>query len=527
MSLIIKFVDHSDFRSFYPWGFFASFSSISGILFPFNSFYEKFFLVFMSPGFYTWEGISYIGLPAAFCFLYILFCFIQNCFYKRYHAAWNISNNKQLTILFWISIFSLLLSFGFPFWGDFGKSMYQYSGIYKQVRAIGRFAWVFYYVINIVACYKIYFWYMSSKKTYKILILVALFAIQITDVLWYANRSSKYNNKIEEFSDKANKDTLNTWINRQDLTVYQAIIGLPYFHNGSDNIVMERDCSGMRDAMIYSIKTGLPTVNSHMCRTPIDETIKNVGLAMEAYRPYEFLKDLPNHKPFLLLWRKECKLNAIETKLLSVATLIDSNINCYFYTITYKNIISLTDSLYQKTKVKISKEKFNFKENHFSTDTSNMILNYHFDTENADRSYLGGGARQHPCQYPLTFFEENLPKNNSGTDMVISFWLGNIDQDLIPRGLFETMLVDQQGRVYETTVRQIGKELKIIDKSWGLIEYKVKLNNPQDRIKLTVWNTEIKGKFNIVDELLIRPENVSNYYYKADTLVYNNRYYTK
>lgn len=527
MQLIVSFVDPSQTRSDYPWGFFASFSSLTGILYPLNSYYEHIIMFFGKPGYHSWEGISYLGLPAALSFIAVLLIILRKLVNRHFKQIWYVTDHKVLNALFWTAFVALLVSFGCPFWGEWGEKLYEHTSLYKQLRGVGRFAWAFYYIFNVIVFYKLFFWMKKTPhKVWATIVIVLAAGIETLDAFAYGAQAKGYANRIEELSDKNNTSELNAWMGRHDLTAYQAIIGLPYFHNGSDNFYMERECSGMRDAMIYSMKTGLPMLNSHMCRTPVDETINNISLVLEPYRPLQIVKDFPDQRPFLMLWRKDCPLNDMEAALRSRATLIDSSVTCYFYTLEMNVLVSMTDSLFQKTEAKIAQETYHQAGDIFSTDPASEYVLDHFEGRSSSEAYLGKGAFQHPCQEYLTFFDGMLP-GGKHHDWVASFWVGNMREDVIPRGYFEIMLTDESGNVYEKYVNNIGKEVRIIDGNWALVERNIHLKNPGDRVKITVWNSEISGKMNIIDELMIRPVNTNIYYHKQDTLVYNNRYYLK
>ena len=63
----------------------------------------------------------------------------------------------------------------------------NYLGPLKQFRGIGRFAWLFYYVINIAAFYGIYqFWSKLNISTWlKNGLLIIVFIILYTDAYRY------------------------------------------------------------------------------------------------------------------------------------------------------------------------------------------------------------------------------------------------------------------------------------------------------------------------------------------------------
>jgi hypothetical protein len=72
-----------------------------------------------------------------------------------------------------------------------------------------------------------------------------------------------------------------------------------------------------------------------------------------------------------------------------------------------------------------------------------------------------------------------------------------------------------------------GNRIKIIDKSWALIEHNFKLKSPKDRLKIIISNKDLRKKKLTVDELLIIPSG-KNLIKMEDSLLYiNNRFYYK
>jgi hypothetical protein len=92
------------------------------------------------------------------------------------------------------------------------------------------------------------------------------------------------------------------------------------------------------------------------------------------------------------------------------------------------------------------------------------------------------------------------------------------------RGYIYIELKDKYGRLYESREMNLGKRVSLIDGDWALIEDSITLNNASDILKITLINREISDKYNLVDNLLIRPAN-QDVYYRNDYLFYNNRFF--
>ena len=98
-----------------------------------------------------------LTLAAVFIVLSTLTALVRkkgwNAFAVSSHPAWN--------LLFWASVASLLLALGIPFslkW----ETLLNYTGPFRQFRAVGRFVFPFYYIMTITSFYLLGTWYRKS-----------------------------------------------------------------------------------------------------------------------------------------------------------------------------------------------------------------------------------------------------------------------------------------------------------------------------------------------------------------------------
>ena len=132
---------------------------------------------------------------------------------KKYNELWLVTGNRNLNLLFWASLAALLYSFGVPF--IFGLEwMVDLIGPVRQMRGIARFAWVFFYVMNIVTIYWLWDWLKNSgKKLFKVLIVVAALLMLLLDAYFNVrNRGKGLENYIPALTDKQLLLPENQWI---------------------------------------------------------------------------------------------------------------------------------------------------------------------------------------------------------------------------------------------------------------------------------------------------------------------------
>ncbi len=146
-----------------PYGFLVYKASPESVLLPLGVDYGKILHKFWRFDNVQWEGVSYVGIIAAAGFFVLIAGLVRKILKRNWKTLFQVTDNYFLNIMFWASLAALLYSFGFPF--IFGLDyLVEYLGPLQQMRAIGRFSWLFYFVMNIVAFYSLWNWWQGSGK---------------------------------------------------------------------------------------------------------------------------------------------------------------------------------------------------------------------------------------------------------------------------------------------------------------------------------------------------------------------------
>jgi len=124
------------------------------------------------------------------------------------------------------------------------------------------------------------------------------------------------NNRVAELEDKSNSTPENAWVSLIDPNEFQAILPLPYFHVGSENVWVEPKCDILRQSFIVSLKSGLPSMGVMLSRTSLSQTYKSLALVNTPVSPFPIKNDLPNTKPLLLMVENCNNLTEPEINLL-------------------------------------------------------------------------------------------------------------------------------------------------------------------------------------------------------------------
>ncbi len=505
-------------RCSFPWGFFATRSFPESVFLPVGKPYGK----FLHFTYLKWEGIAYVGLVSTIVFLFLFYKYFKNK--KRGVIEWlSFTDNKFLSAIFLGAFVALFISFAYPFqW--YLDWLLKYTGPFKQFRAIGRFNWLFYYTINIISFYLIWNFYKKKKSTLSKIILVAALLWGSYDAwLNVKGRENIINNKIVQLEDTENKLPENSWINNINTNEFQAILSVPFFHIGSEMYWIDAPGDMVKNSFIVSWKTGLPLIPVMLSRTSLSQTMQALVLYFEPQSEYEILKKF-NNKDILLLHQNNAELNPNEQRFINYASLIDSNKYYSVYRLPVDSIKQLNVDFRKKLIAEASDSLLVFKNNFLVSDTNTEFIYQSFGNKLPDyshTSYLKSNIKKTCFVIDTTLFD------NTNT-VTISFWMKDLNKDLIPRSLLKINAMDDKGNWGARFKKSVFHLVKYVNSDgWGLVEfeYTPKINN--ERFRIEIWNKlVISGEFGF-DDILIR-ESGSNIFYKTDDFIFkNNRYIIK
>ncbi len=234
-----------------------------------------------------YEGRAYTGLVAPIT----IFAAFMLAIINKNRKIREYSNYGFIRIFFLSALLTCFFSMGLPFSIKGLEGLLDYAGPLRQFRSIGRFAWVFYFAINIFA----FAWlFKNLKGKWRFLNYLAL-AILLLEAFHF---STDKNLRLDAIPKMEVGKTFND-IPGIDYRRFQGIVTVPYFNVGSDNFWWHSDGFILQNALTLSVQTGLPTTSAMLTRTSLRQRINQIQLIVEPYRIPKILDDLPNQKPFL------------------------------------------------------------------------------------------------------------------------------------------------------------------------------------------------------------------------------------
>ncbi|MBP7184866.1 MAG: hypothetical protein KBA06_05120, partial [Saprospiraceae bacterium] len=458
--------------------------------------------------------------------VYLLYVSIAN------HPKGNIfyaKRSKQeyyLNNIFWASIILLLFAHGFPFLIPGFEWMTDYLSGLRQFRSLGRFAWVFYYVINIVAFYKLYRWAVRIKK--RSIGFVVLFIPLLNICL----ESGKFFNEFQSNMESAidlKKYAVDHWSKHVDIGDYQAIMCLPAYHNGSENIWYGgMDGHTFAYSLVNSQITGLPLMSSYIGRASISQTLNQLQFIMEPTQSSLLVKDLKDERP-ILVWilKKNFENEKNEYKwIFENSEKIYANETDLLFRLNY---LILNDYLKQK-KHDIQKEIQNLSpnaEDRLITNDSafNNVIFYDYDQNESSKQFLGSNCIEKPSNENYILFDNKIPNVDTSKVYDINFWCF-VNKDRYATNLFRIKIYNENQELFKDE-KSLFSNIKSIRDGWALISYKINFHDVNAKLSVSVGNENIRHEMMYIDNFMILPEKVDVYLQNDNYLMKNNLWYDK
>lgn len=485
-------------RTTLPWGFMEFRSSTGGYLFPYGMWYES-LVAFLKPKSNpSWEGISYIGGAA-----WLLLGALAALFFIRikHIGQWL----KQVQVSEWsmllAAVVCILVSLAFPF--NVGREDWlKYAGPLQQFRGIGRFAFVAFFPLNIFLFVR--FNTLSGIGiTFKRIFMLNVFLLGMSEgIIRLQRQASAISNERGDVLRA--KEIIPVILKEKS---FQAILPMPFFHVGSENIWLA-DEAGLSGA-VYDLSLGLkcPTFAAMMSRTSISQTFRSIALTRELMEYPAILNEIDIGVPILVL-TDTTRLNDAESVVLSRATYLADFRNFRCYELQPKAFREILDENMKGLTILGTNEHDEFVTN----DSSAYVYYSSLDTPVE--------VKEHWESVCLTKIDSSW-KNKT---VLISFWIENFARDLIPRANVE--IVQKAGdRVVGYDSEIPGKRLIGMFRGSALVEYPVEIKNDADYIEVLIRNHLAKNELFRPFSVLIRPEGVSCSILHNEIMYYNNRRY--
>ncbi len=423
-------------------------------------------------------------------------------------GIWNLVKARKLDsshTLLLAAIPILFLSVAFPFYIWKFEKLLNYLGPLQQFRGIARFVFVFYYAVNLFAIIQFSKLMSSWKPITKATCLSIVLLVFASDI-W-----SLRNQVIGQTSSGSNafhSVHLDVVLEKVNVSQFQAIIPLPYFHVGSENF-RTKEVEGVREiSFALSLKTGLPLTGVQMSRTSMSQTMMQLEFMSYLGRTPKIFSEYPSDKAFLLLVKDYETLSESSLSLIEHSQRITS-INGYtLRSLKFSEIQKIVD---HNRSVVLSKK-----------DSANRITPTYinsFDSDSTQISFAGPSAKQVQRIEWTDLIEPDLNLDKE-EQYELSFWFYAGDQHSVNTQvwLWERNLAEEDVRF---EVSEVGDHLEQIVGDWILCTIPVSVSDSKNKIQIMLHRDGVSMDI-WFDEVLLR--NIKHDYFKEGPLNLNNKY---
>lgn len=507
-------VDHHLPRSEYPWGFWWFYATFDSVFLPthlpFKSVFEYWFGTLDQP----WEAWSYIGIPAGITCLFLLWRIVAAMAKRRTIKTLLPFSPAILKVSLVSAVVVLLYSMCIPFKWHLEFLVTDVFGFLRQFRSLGRFAWVFYYIITVYTFYNLWlgFRLLRQKKLFRTaytlaFIVPALFLIEAWP--YHTSAAARSTHSINWFDYNQLPDEYKQAVDfiNANKSNYQCMVPMPFYHIGTENFGPSNE-EMLQDGMVIAHHTNFPSMGNSTARTPILEGKRIMQFFGPAYFQKDIEQDLPNKKPFLLITNKHA-LNDMESYYMSVAEKLFENDKFVLAKLDYSQIfnVSAQPLVDEFLSLKDSLKPLN---SFLVTANADTIIYQEYEGAQDSISYRFGGAFEGNRLDFNTILEKAHYNLTPGREYTASYWHYNKGELRTQIGLVREICEQDDSNCQWLEIAD-PRHSTIIDGDWSYVELKFKAPTPDKLMKFIMKSFEKENMKIYIDEFMIRPSDADVY----------------
>ncbi len=472
-----------------PWGAWHYKTEISDLL-PFYGWFSELFSSTVSLRTSYNEGYSYLGI---FMFLFpILFIYKKSRKTKSSIAYPGFPNIAILSTLL-----LLLFSMGIHILITDHKIL-DWISMLKQFRALGRFAWPYYYVGFIsLSIFSFRIIRSIDNRVYRLLLFTLIMAMWFMDGLSYAKQFRKNMHKYKAPNELyENKEVSNAIGDSVDISDYQAILPLPVSMEGAEKVTPADNWFTKTQGIPYAYQSGLPIIGAYMSRTSLSRILKQYQLGSSNYVDKEIIDDLPNTKKIITLIAKEDA--EIYKDIAQNSTYLGDT---EFVNIYSTSIASLSEINY------IKKDSL--------TESTSPVYYDNYKTDNTEGLLSKGNLY---VDGTVTLADIDMVSDQSDTLTLSTWYRIDADHSSVPQ-FHITITDDKQNTVSDIHYRDLDmKKMEVIN-NWVQIKRDVILPSNSYKLKWTVTAEKL-----YIDHTLITEQGSIFWLPLSDNYIIYNHY---
>ncbi len=377
------------------------------------------------------EGYAYIGFAPLLVLVATFVYWIVTAMRKGRRGLFAADKNGMIIWLF-IAVFVLIFSSAIIFKKCF--VCLDYASFIRQFRAIGRFSWIFYYIVTILSVVIGYGWYSkligNGKKTTAFSLAFVLLGVWFAEALPFAGmtRVRVINGSMQyKYFYKTDKTDWAKFLSGNGYTSdsFRALYVLPYFHIGTEKLGhVPASYDLMNIAFSTSLQLHIPLMNVMMSRNSWQQAFAQVRVSGGAYANKEVLRS-DDKRPILIIHPAKEPLNPDEQYLLSSGKLLGGLKGNDVYALYADSLLNKEAGNRDEHKIFIS-----------SAQQVDNCIEYtgpwyveHYDTGTATQVLMGRGAAKAINGITDTVFRASLTPVEDNQLYEFSAWMLVSDKD--------------------------------------------------------------------------------------------------
>ena len=421
------------------------------------------------------------------------------------------------------------LSCSQPFIMDGWEYLLEYTGPYRQFRSTGRFAWVFYFSINIIAFTGFYYMFQNIKnKLIKIPLILIIISISLYEAYTFHSNPLVFRAYNMRQAPEFVPGKEFTTVTNIDFSKYQAIVPIPIFLVGSNNVETPGSAYIVQQALVLSVQTGLPVTGAMLTRSSHRQLFDQMQLVTEPYRVPTIINDYKNDRPLLILvsHTKKKEYGLKYGHLLDESVLLHKSEKWSMYEMELNDFQKRINKKFQEVEIEIKNDPLYSINGFLSSDSTLNFIYQNFDTLETDNPYLGKGHYKGHIGLTNYLFIGQLPNANTDSTYTLQVW-ADISLDKFAMATFKITEKLANGHEHIIGLGGAGRKAVVFDTNgWVLVEIPFKLTHPDSEITVTFKRKEYYDRrLMSVDELLIKPAGTDLYRVGDGFIWKNNRFY--
>lgn len=519
-------------RTARPYGFFIFHAEIESVFaslqMPLFQWVDQHWIKFEKIDF---EGWAYVGLVSGFFCLITLLRWIFSGFRKRLTGWFPVADRPFWEPLIASSVVLLLFACCLPFSIKGLEFLADYLGPVREFRSLGRFAWVFYYVINLAACTGFYYAVARWKnRGSQILVLVALPGVLLYEAYTFMHSGGyMYSpDKLRQIPELLEGQQF-TDIPGLDFTKYQAILPVPYFNYGSNNFDWPGGGTTIQQSLVLASQTGLPVTGAPLPRGSLRLSFNQTQMVLEPYRMPLVFDSYDSQAPLLMLYSAQStpEDSVRFLHLLDESELLYRTGRWSLYEVELSDFQKRIDKRIEEAQKALDAGTLHPAGELLSTRDTLDFLYENFDDLPAEKTYLGNGAWSGPMEEMQVVFTGQVPGQKAWDYYEVLAWV-YVDADRFSSMEVHFWETGPDGRIWTDIRSSVRWFVQTLDPNgWMLIRIPYQLKVAESQLYLTFQGKDLNGKTMYVDELLIRSVD-TGLFMENDTMIWHNdRYWAK